>query len=36
MRLNELKDNPGSRKFRVYQWNGKGYAQVLYNDIPAE
>jgi hypothetical protein len=24
----------GSRKFRVYQWNGKRYAQVLVNDVP--
>jgi hypothetical protein len=27
-------DKQGGRKFRVYQWNGHGYAQVLYNDIP--
>jgi hypothetical protein len=26
-------DKQGGRKFRVYQWNGHGYAQVLYNDI---
>jgi len=25
----------GSRKFRVYQWTGIRYAQVLFNDIPA-
>ena len=25
----------GARKFRVYEWNGTAYAQVLYNDIPA-
>jgi hypothetical protein len=25
----------GSRKFRVYQWNGVRYAQVLFNDVPA-
>jgi hypothetical protein len=25
----------GARKFRVYQWNGTGYAQVLTNDVPA-
>jgi hypothetical protein len=28
-------DKDGSRKFRVYQWKGRMYAQVLYNDIPA-
>ncbi len=28
-------DKDGSRKFRVYQWKGGRYAQVLYNDIPA-
>jgi hypothetical protein len=28
-------DKDGSRKFRVYQWKGGMYAQVLYNDIPA-
>jgi hypothetical protein len=27
-------EKTGARKFRVYQWNGRGYAQVLYNDIP--
>jgi len=27
-------DKKGARKFRVYQWNGLRYAQVLYNDIP--
>ena len=26
----------GARHFRVYQWNGLAYAQVLYNDIPAK
>ena len=25
----------GSRKFRVFQWNGLRYAQVLFNDVPA-
>jgi hypothetical protein len=25
----------GARKFRVYQWKGGTYAQVLYNDVPA-
>jgi hypothetical protein len=25
----------GSRKMRVYQWNGRRYLQVLANDIPA-
>ena len=25
----------GARHFRVYQWNGRRYSQVLYNDIPA-
>ena len=28
-------DKDGSRKFRVYQWNGQRYAQVLDNDVPA-
>jgi hypothetical protein len=28
-------EKTGARKFRVYQWTGRGYAQVLYNDIPA-
>jgi hypothetical protein len=27
-------DKNGARKFRLYQWNGHGYAQVLYNDVP--
>ena len=27
-------DKKGGRKFRVYLWNGRAYAQVLYNDIP--
>jgi hypothetical protein len=26
----------GSRKFRVFQWNGTVYAQVLFNDIKAQ
>jgi hypothetical protein len=26
----------GARKFRVFQWNGVRYAQVLFNDIPAQ
>jgi hypothetical protein len=25
----------GSRVFRLYQWKGAQYAQVLYNDVPA-
>jgi hypothetical protein len=25
----------GARRFRVYQWNGTGYAEVLHNDVPA-
>lgn len=25
----------GARHFRVYQWNGLRYSQVLYNDVPA-
>ena len=25
----------GARHFRVYQWNGARYAEVLHNDIPA-
>jgi len=28
-------EKDGARKFRVYQWTGKSYAQVLYNDVPA-
>jgi hypothetical protein len=28
-------DKQGARKFRVYQWEGSRYAQVVYNDIPA-
>lgn len=28
-------DKDGSRKFRVYQWTGLRYAQVLFNDVPA-
>jgi hypothetical protein len=28
-------DKDGSRKFRVYQWKGDRYGQVLYNDVPA-
>ena len=27
-------EKDGSRKFRVYQWKGGMYAQVLYNDVP--
>ena len=29
-------ERDGSRHFRVYQWNGVAYAQVLYNDISAK
>ena len=29
-------DKAGGRKFRVYQWNGLRYAQVLYNDVKGE
>jgi hypothetical protein len=29
-------DKKGSRKFRVYLWDGMRYAQVLYNDIPPQ
>jgi hypothetical protein len=25
----------GARHFRVYQWNGARYAQVLVNQVPA-
>jgi hypothetical protein len=25
----------GARKFRVYQWNGARYTEVLHNDVPA-
>ena len=25
----------GARKLRVFQWNGRGYTQVLTNDVPA-
>ena len=28
-------DTDGARHFRVLQWNGQRYSQVLYNDIPA-
>lgn len=28
-------EKSGARKFRVYQWNGMRYAQVLFNDVPA-
>jgi hypothetical protein len=28
-------DKNGGRKFRVYQWKGGRYAQVLFNDVPA-
>jgi hypothetical protein len=27
-------DKAGGRKFRVYQWTGSRYAQVLFNDVP--
>jgi len=27
-------DKAGERKFRVYQWTGLHYAQVLFNDVP--
>jgi hypothetical protein len=28
-------DKTGARKFRIFQWNGVRYAQVLFNDVPA-
>jgi hypothetical protein len=28
-------EKSGARKFRVYQWTGARYAQVLVNDVPA-
>ena len=28
-------EKDGSRKFRVFQWNGQRYEQMLYNDVPA-
>ena len=28
-------DKKGGRKFRVFQWTGGHYAQVLFNDVPA-
>jgi hypothetical protein len=28
-------EKSGARKFRVYQWTGSRYAQVLVNDVPA-
>ena len=28
-------EKDGSRKLRVFQWQGAHYAQVLYNDVPA-
>jgi len=28
-------EKDGARKFRVYQWTGARYAQVLFNDVPA-
>ena len=28
-------EKSGARHFRVYQWNGTRYSQVLYNEIPA-
>ena len=27
-------DKNGGRKFRVFQWNGVRYAQVMFNDVP--
>jgi hypothetical protein len=26
----------GARHFRVYQWNGEGYALVLSNNVPPQ
>jgi hypothetical protein len=28
-------EKDGARHFRVFQWNGSRYAQVLFNDVPA-
>jgi len=28
-------EKDGARKFRVYQWTGARYAQVIFNDVPA-
>ena len=28
-------EKDGARKFRAYQWNGKRYAQILVNNVPA-
>ena len=28
-------EKDGARKFRVYQWTGDRYAQVMFNDVPA-
>jgi hypothetical protein len=28
-------EKDGARHFRVFQWTGQRYAQVLYNDVPA-
>ena len=28
-------EKDGARKFRLYQWNGQRYSQVLVNDVPA-
>ena len=28
-------EKDGSRKFRVFQWNGQRYEQMLYNEVPA-
>ena len=28
-------EESGARRFRVYQWNGTRYAEVLHNDVPA-
>jgi len=28
-------EKSGTRRFRLYQWNGNRYAEVLHNDVPA-
>ena len=28
-------ETSGARRFRMFLWDGSGYAQVLYNDVPA-
>jgi hypothetical protein len=28
-------EKSGARSFRLYQWNGTGYVEVLHNDVPA-